>query len=165
MQNLSIFFNILICRLFWDGVIKKGREWNKFKKKDPRVKFFVLDLWCLLRVSEIGQFSFSLTNHKGRFVDFKPVSWSDVYIALDHIWQQFIYYTWQLNIYCWIELTTRNPLFHLSITKIWFDINVFVFNQIYQKGDIAKRDWENNCKIVDHKSLYYCFEEYGIYSM
>lgn len=109
----------------------------------------MLDLWCLLRVSEIGQFSFSLTNHKGRFVDFKPVSWSDVYIALDHIWQQFIYYTWQLNIYCWIELTTRNPLFHLSITKIWFDINVFVFNQIDQKGDIANRDGENNCKIVD----------------
>lgn len=114
----------------------------------------MLDLWCLLKVSGIGQFSFSLTNRKGRFVDFKPVSWSDLYIALDHIWQQFIYYTWQLNIYCWIELTTRNPLFHLSITKIWFDINVFVFNQIDQKGEIAKRDWENNCKIVDLNRVY-----------
>lgn len=40
MQNLSIFFNILICRLFWDGVIKKGREWNKLKKKDPRGQVF-----------------------------------------------------------------------------------------------------------------------------
>lgn len=40
MQNLSIFFNILICRLFWDGVIKKGREWNKFKKKGPRGQVF-----------------------------------------------------------------------------------------------------------------------------
>lgn len=40
MQNLSIFFNILICGLFWDGVIKKGREWNKFLKKDPRGQVF-----------------------------------------------------------------------------------------------------------------------------
>lgn len=44
MQNLSIFFNVLICRLFWDGVIKKGREWNKLKKNTQEVKFFVLDL-------------------------------------------------------------------------------------------------------------------------
>lgn len=40
MQNLSIFFNILICRLFWDGVIKKRERVELVKIGDPRGQVF-----------------------------------------------------------------------------------------------------------------------------